>query len=78
MHPGSAAVELPAIATREIDTAPTTTPTTMATIDRTLPAPARARDLTSPMIAKISPSGHRRIARMTPAIANPLPRFCGP
>ncbi|HEX8004884.1 MAG TPA: hypothetical protein VF482_00475, partial [Trebonia sp.] len=67
MHPGSAAVELLTIATKEVDAAPTTTATTMATIDRTLPALARARDLTSPMIAK-----------MMPAIANPLPRFSGP
>jgi hypothetical protein len=77
MHPGSAAVDLATIATAATIPAMARTDTTMPTIDKVLPAPARAFDLVRPMIEKIKPRSGARKASMMPAIAKPLLRFGG-
>ena len=69
MHPGSPVRRWDTLTAKLVNVAAPASETTMPTIDRALPEPARALDLTSPIIEKSRPSGQNKIPSTMPATA---------
>ena len=77
MHPGSPARRRDTWTTEKMNAAALASETTMPTIDRTFPEPARALDFTRPRTEKSRPSGQIKTPSTMPVTANALTRFTG-